>query len=157
SETQIASGYSHVITQPVLALGPTGLAYDANRDILYVASTNDNEIFAIGHAKDRTTDAGMGRLVYSDSTHLHGPLGLVLAPNGDLIAANGDGVNPDPNQPSELVEFTPSGHFVGQFSINPNEDAPFGLALTDDGGILRLAAVDDDQNALDVWTFRTSD
>jgi uncharacterized protein (TIGR03118 family) len=155
SETQIASGYSHEIVQPVLALGPTGLAFDAKRDILYVASTLDNEIFAIRDAKDRTSDAGMGRLVYSDPTHLHGPLGLVLAPNGDLIAANGDGVNPDPNQPSELVEFTPHGHFVGQFSIDSSPDGPFGLAVTDAGGILRLAAVDDDMNTLDVWTFAT--
>jgi hypothetical protein len=139
----------------VLALGPTGLAYDAQHDVLYVASTLDNEIFAIRDAKDRTSDAGTGRLVYSDSTHLHGPLGLVLAPNGDLIAANGDGVNPDPNQPSELVEFTPSGHFVGQFSINSSPAAPFGLALSDAGGVLRLAAVDDDLNMLDIWTFRT--
>ncbi len=35
--------------------------------------------------------------------HLHGPFGLVLAPNGDLITANGDAVNGDPTQPSELV------------------------------------------------------
>ena len=45
-------------------------------------------------------------------THLHGPLGLVLAPNGDLITANGDAVNPIPTPPSELVEFTPAGKFV---------------------------------------------
>jgi len=156
SETQIASGYSHQIVQAELAIGPTGLAYDAKRDILYVASTGDNEIFAISDAGDRTHDSGILRLVYQDKTHLHGPLGLVLAPNGDLITANGDGVNPDPNQPSELVEFTPSGHFVGQFSIDSNPDGPFGLAVTDAGGQLRLAAVDDDTNTLDVWTFRTT-
>jgi hypothetical protein len=156
SLTQIASGYSHEVVQPVLALGPTGLAFDAKRDILYVASTLDNEIFAIHDAKDRASDAGTGRLIYSDSIHLHGPLGLVLAPNGDLIAANGDGVNPDPNQPSELVEFTPHGHFVGQFSIDSSPAGPFGLAITDAGGILRLAAVDDDLNTLDVWTFATT-
>ena len=57
------------------------------------------------------------------------PARLVLAPNGDLITINGDGVNPDPNQPSELVEFTPSGQFVGQFSIDSSPAAPFGLAL----------------------------
>jgi len=156
SETQIASGYSHQIVQAELAFGPTGLAYDAKRDILYVASTADNEIFAISDAKDRTRDAGRGRLVYQDNTHLHGPLGLVLAPNGDLITANGDGVNADPNQTSKLVEFTPRGHFVGQFSIDASPDAGFGLALTQTGGQLRLAAVDDDLNTLDVWTFRST-
>jgi hypothetical protein len=37
--------------------------------------------------------SGMGALVFQDSTHLHGPLGLGLAPNGDLIASNGDAIN----------------------------------------------------------------
>ena len=156
SMTEIASGYAHRIVQAELAFGPTGLAFDAKRDILYVASTADNEIFAISDAKDRTSDAGMGTVVYQDNAHLHGPLGLVLAPNGDLITANGDGVNPDPNHPSELVEFTPSGQFVGQFSIDPNPDGPFGLAVTNVGGVLRLAAVDDNTNSLDVWTFKTN-
>ena len=156
SLTQIASGYSHEVVQPVLALGPTGLAFDAKRDILYVASTLDNEIFAIHDAKDRTSDAGMGSLVYQDNAHLRGPLGLALAPNGDLITSNGDAVNPDPTQTSELVEFTPKGQFVGEFSIDPAAGGAFGLAVTNAGGLLRLAAVDDNTNSLQVWTFQTS-
>jgi hypothetical protein len=83
----------------------------------------------------RTSDAGMGNLVYQDSAHLRGPLGLVLLPNGDLIAANGDAVNGDPNQPSELVEFTPQGKFVGQFSIDPSQGAAFGIAVSDVNGL----------------------
>ena len=43
----------------------------------------------------------------------------MLAPNGDLITSNGDAVNPNPNQTSELVEFTPKGRFVGEFSVDP--------------------------------------
>lgn len=35
---------------------------------------------------------------------LHGPLGLVLAPNGDLIVANGDAVSPG-GTADDLVEF----------------------------------------------------
>ena len=129
SQTQIASGYLTRIVPAVLAVGPTGLAYDAKNDTLYVASTGDNEIFAIPNAGTRTNDAGTGNLVYQDNAHLRGPLGLVLAPNGDLITANGDAVNPDPNQPSELVEFTPQGKFVGQFSIDPTQGGAFGLAV----------------------------
>ena len=97
----------------------------------------------------------MGRLIYQDNAHLRGPLGLVLAPNGDLITTNGDAVNPDPNQASELVEFTPSGRFVGEFSIDPSQGGAFGLAVTNFGGILRLAAVEDVTNSVDVWTFDT--
>ena len=113
SLTRIASGYLTRTDPMALVVGPTGLAYDPTSGVLYVASTGDNEIFAIPNAAKRRSNAGMGTLVYQDDTHLHGPLGLVLAPNGDLITANGDAVNTDPNQPSELVEFTPGGQFVG--------------------------------------------
>jgi hypothetical protein len=98
----------------------------------------------------------MGKLIYNDPAHLRGPLGLVLAPNGDLIATNGDAVNGDPTQPSELVEFTPSGKFVGQFSIDPGQGSAFGLAISNDNGVLRLAAVNDDTNKVEIWTFSTS-
>jgi hypothetical protein len=157
SYTRIASGYLTRPDSAALVVGPTGLAYDAKHDRLYVASTGDNAIFSISDAADRTRDAGMGHLVYMDDAHLRGPLGLVLAPNGDLITSNGDAVNGDPTQPSELVEFTPGGKFVGQFSIDPSQGAAFGLAVSDVGGLLRLAAVEDATNSLDVWTFQTGD
>jgi uncharacterized protein (TIGR03118 family) len=155
SLTQIASGYVHRPDPSALVIGPTGLAFDAKKNVLYVASTGDNAIFAISAAKNRTSDAGMGRLVYQDNAHLHGPLGLLLAPNGDLITANGDAVNPDPNQPSEIVEFTPTGHFVGQLSINPGPDAAFGIALQFAGpdSQVRFAAVDDNTNTVHVWNI----
>jgi uncharacterized protein (TIGR03118 family) len=154
--TRIASGYLTRTDPAALVVGPTGLAYDAKRDILYVASTGDNEIFAVSNAGSRTSDGGTGSVVYNDDAHLRGPLGLVLAPNGDLITANGDAVNPDPTQTSELVEFTPGGRFVGEFSLDPNTGGAFGLAVTNAGGVLRLAAVDDNTNSLDVWTFDPS-
>jgi uncharacterized protein (TIGR03118 family) len=155
SETQIASGYKHFVDPIAFVIGPTGLAYDPNQDILYVASTGDNQIFAIPNAKGRTTDAGMGQVIYQDNVHLHGPLGLLLAPNGDLITANGDSINPDPKQSSEIVEFTPSGNFVGQFQLDPNPDAPFGIALqfSQPGNELNFAAVEDDTNTVHVWTI----
>jgi hypothetical protein len=154
SEVQIASGYAHRTDPAALVVGPTGLTFDAKRDILYVASTADNAIFSVPHALERTTDAGMGKLVYQDPIHLHGPLGLVLAPNGNLIASNGDAVNPDPNQNSEIVEFTPKGQFVTQFQLDPNVGAAFGIALSSDNNEIRFAAVNDDTNTLEVWTFQ---
>ena len=60
SETQIASGYLHSTDSAALVVGPTGLAYDAKNGILYVASTGDNEIFAIPNAATRTSDDGKG-------------------------------------------------------------------------------------------------
>jgi hypothetical protein len=79
---------------------------------------------------------------------------LVRAPNGDLIISQGDAVNSDPNQRSELVEYTPTAHFVGQLSIDASPGSAFGIALAsvDDG--FRFAAVDDAVNALDVWAVQ---
>jgi hypothetical protein len=156
SMTQIASGYQHEPNDAALVVGPAGLAYDPRKDILYVASTDDNAIFAIPNAGRTHHDHGMGKLIYQDPAHLHGPLGLVLAPNGDLIASNGDAVNPDDKHPNELVEFTPAGKFVGQFQLDPgNGGAAFGIAVSSVNGELRFAAADDNTNSLDVWTFQT--
>lgn len=157
SKTQIASGYKHTGDPTAFEIGPTGLAYDPEKDLLYVASTDDNAIYAIAKAKERTQDGGTGHVVYKDNVHLHGPLGLLLAPNDDLIAANGDSVNPDPNQPSELVEFTPKGRFVAQFSIDPSLNAPFGIALQMSHGQITFAAVNDNHNTLEVWRIPSGD
>jgi len=153
-ETQIASGYAFRTDPSALVVGPTGVALDAERDILYVSSTGDNAIFAVRDASDRTTDAGMGQLVVKDDAHLHGPLGLALAPNGDLISTQGDAVNPDASQPSEIVEFTRSGQFVAQFSVDPAPGSAFGLAIRtiEDGFI--FATVDDATNVLDIWVVK---
>ncbi len=156
-ETQIASGYLTRTDPAALVVGPTGLAYDAANDLLYVASTGDNAVFAIAHAQARTTDAGKGSVVYRDHRHLHGPLALTLTPNGDLITSNGDAVNPDPEQPSELVEFTPQGRFVAQLSVDSAPGSAFGLALASSADQIHFAAVDDNLNTLDIWTINLTD
>jgi hypothetical protein len=150
---QIGSGYGHRLDPAALVVGPAGLAYDPRTDTLYVASSADNEIFAIHHAGRTFTDQGKGTLVYQDNVHLHGPLGLSFLPNGDLITANSDAQNVDPNQPSELVEFTRTGKFVGEFSLDPNNGGAFNVAVFSRGGHTYLAAVDDNTNTLDVWTL----
>jgi hypothetical protein len=153
SETQIASGYTHRCDINAFVLGPTGLALDREREVLYVASAADNLIFAVKDATDTREDRGPGRIVVNDPVHLHGPLGLARAKNGDLISAQGDAVNPDPNQPSEIVEFTAAGCFVTQFSVDPSSGAAFGLALKQHGDDFRFAAVDDATgvNVLKIW------
>jgi hypothetical protein len=82
---------------------------------------------------------------------------LTHPPNGDLMTANGDSVNPDDSQPSELVEFTPHGRFVGEFSVSADPDGAFGLAVASTEGVLRFAAVNDNANTLDLWTFKTAE
>jgi uncharacterized protein (TIGR03118 family) len=158
SETQIASGYAHRTDMNALVVGPTGLVFDARRDVLYVVSTADNAIFAIKDASTSTGGTGKGKLVTNDPNHLHGPLGMTQAPNGDLIVANGDAVNQDPNHLNELDEFTPQGKFVGQFQLDTGmAGAAFGVALQAVGRQVRFAAVDDNTNMVNVFTFDPPD
>ena len=156
-ETQIASGYAHGCDPAAFVVGPTGVALNKETDTLYVSSTGDNAIFAIRNASVRTTDAGMGHMVVQDQVHLHGPLGLALAPNGNLISTQGDAVNPDPNHQSEVVEFTPGGRFVSEFSVDPVSGSAFGLAVRalEDGFI--FATVDDNTAVLDIWVVSNNE
>jgi hypothetical protein len=158
--TVIASGYQHGLSDVAFVLGPTGLAYDETADVLNVASTLDNKIFAISNAEHRTAPPsnGTGVVIYQDNAHLRGPLGLALAPNGHLVTSNGDAVNPPPANPpplpSQLVEFTKQGQFVGQLSIDPVAGAAFGIAFSQvTGDTVRFAAVNDDDNTIDVLTL----
>jgi len=155
-KTQIGSGFGHQLIAAIVAVGPTGLAYDPQRDLLFVASTADNAIFAIPDPARRTTSAGTGFMVFADPVHLHGPLGLTLGPNGRLITANGDGVNAGGTQ-NDLVEFTEDGSLVATYQLDVGAPgAAFGIASTLSNGAVRFAAVDDDQNTLIVWTLRPS-
>src|SRR5271166_5869479 len=47
--TEVASGYKFGTNTAALVVGPQGLAFDALRHVLYVASTADNAIFTVLH------------------------------------------------------------------------------------------------------------
>lgn len=126
----IATGYSHVPNAAAVVLGPTGLAFDADSGTLYVASTNDNAIYAVADAKSRSSAAGKGALIFS-SDHLRGPLALRFAPNGHLLAANGDAVNADPVHPSEIVEFSRSGEYIREYNVDASQGGAFGIDARD--------------------------
>jgi len=154
--TQIGSGYTVTPNAAAVVLAPSGLAYDPSTDTLYVASTGDNAIYAIDHASTTWTDAGRGRLVYTDPAHLNGPIGLAIATNGELLTTNGDAFTDTPPAsvpPSALVEFTPAGQFVAIRSLDPNLGAAFGVAVRNDLGRVTLATVNDSLNNLNVWTI----
>ena len=127
---KIASGYGFGPDSAAVVVGPAGLAYDAPHDTLFVASEMDDAIFELHGAATTQTDLGRGDVVYQDAAHLHGPLGLIFAPNGDLLVANADpAVSQDPNEPSEIVEFTRGGRFVRQYSVDPNLGSAFALGI----------------------------
>ena len=153
--TTVANGYSHVPNAGAVVLGPTGLAFEAVTDILYVASTNDNAIYSVSDARARSDAARKGTLVFANE-HLRGPLALRLAPNGHLLTANGDAVNADPLHPSEIVEFTSRGEFVREYNVDASQGGAFGLdtranddsSRADDDVGFNFAVVDDVTNSL---------
>jgi hypothetical protein len=145
----VASGYTQAPNAAAFWVGPTGLAFNSKTDTLYVASTADNAFFAVSDAAKSHGQTGTGRVVYQDPAHLRGPLGLAFAPNGDLLTTNGDAINANPNQASELIEFTPKGKFVGELSLDSTQGAAFGLALKTSKNVLELATVNDATNTLD--------
>lgn len=151
--TLIASGYGHQCDPVTFVDSPTGLVYDPANDELFVASSLDNAVFAVGDAGQRTNDGGLGRLVYKDPAHLHGALAMTKAPNGHLLVSNNDAINPDANQSSEIVEFTTDGKFVREIAVDQAAGGSFGMAVANSDGKVRFAFVDDVNNSLVIWSF----
>ena len=125
--TQIGSGFAEITDPNALIIGPTGVGLGRN-GTLYVADTKGNRIAAIPNAVLRSSDDGTGQTVTTD-TNLMGPLGLAIAPNGDILTVNsGDG---------NIVETTPGGTQVAK-TIDISAAGPaggdlFGLAVSLDG------------------------
>ncbi len=123
-----------------LVIGPTGVALASN-DTLYVANTLGNGIIAIPHAMTRTRAVADRGISLASGGALRRPLGLAIAPNGDIIATNaGDG---------DMVETTPAGKQVAVLAGDAKSGAGslFGLAIDRDN---ELVYVDDALNTLRV-------
>ena len=146
----IGTGFSHRTDPVAIVLGPSGLAYSWKNDTLYVASSSDNAVYTIPNALEATSPS-TGSLLFSDLTHLHGPVNMLITPNGNLLVSNSDGSNVDTEQPSEIVQFTSTGTFVNQFSVDPNPGGSFGIALLQVNGGIAFAAVDDNTATATVW------
>ena len=160
--TVVASGYKFGTNPAALVVGPQGLAFDALRHVLYVASTADNTIFTVLHPLRATSSngtPGTGAVFAQNDGNLNGPLSLALAPNGHLLVTNGDAILPNaPPPPFNLIlEYNPQGKFVAQLPIDNTGTAggAFGLAIgsTRDHNQI-LAAVDDNSNSLIEWTIK---
>jgi len=151
SPVTIASGYTFGPDPTAIVVGPAGLAYDSHNDILYVAAEGDNAIFALAGAGKTTTDLGKRTLVFGDSTQLHGPLGLILGPDGTLITANADpSTVASTAGPSEIVEFTRSGQLIRTFSIDSAPGSAFAINLVTKEGVSQFSYVDDAQATLTI-------
>jgi hypothetical protein len=67
--------------------------------------------------------------------------------------SNNDVINADPNQPSEIVEFTTGGKFIKELSVDPNLGGSFGLSVASNTTSAQFAAVDDNQSDISIWTL----
>jgi len=126
--TKIGSGFFEKTDPNAFVIGPTGLGLGRN-GTLYVADTGESRITGIPHAIFRRTSAGTG-FVLTSGGHLKGPLGLAIAPNGDVLTVNaGDG---------QIVETSPAGvqvahRFLNTMGSPPGSGALFGLAVAPQG------------------------
>ena len=140
SDTIIGSRFGERTDPAALVIGPTGVGV-GRHGTLYVADTLANRIAAIPDALFRETSAGTGETV-STGGALNGPLGLALAPNGNILVANsGDG---------NLVETTPDGEQVAVTLVDTTGAGAgtlFGLAVAP--GNKGVYFVNDGNNTLD--------
>ena len=137
----IASGFGETFDPDALVIGPTGVGLGAN-GTLYVADTLGNRITAISDAVNRLVDGGTGTTV-SGGGGLNAPLGLAIAPNGNIITVNaGDG---------NMVETTPTGTQVAVKAVDVTGTGGgtlFGLAIRPNGAGIYF--VNDGNNTLDL-------
>ena len=138
--TKIGSGFPQRTDPAALVIGPTGVAL--SQGTLYVANSLVSKINAIPNAVLRGSSAGTGMVVTSGGK-LNVPLGLTVAPNGNVLTVNGaDG---------RIVETTPSGmqvasRFLDKSGTPPGAGALFGLAVAPFG--TGVYYVDDAVNTL---------
>jgi hypothetical protein len=136
----IGSGFLSKPNAAALVQGATGVALGAN-GTLYVAETVQNRIAEIPHAMTRSTVFSDGAKTLSSGGWLNSPLGLTLAPNGDVIAMNGNDGN--------AVEISLSGHQVAKSTLIPKGAGDLFGAVIAMGGH-GLLFVNDGTNALDI-------
>jgi hypothetical protein len=139
SSTVIGTGYPWIANKAALVLAPTGLALGRN-GTLYVADTQTSAISAIPAALTRTTAVTAPSSTIAVGGALNAPLGMTLAPNGDLVVVNGNNGN--------AVEVSPAGKQVATKMVVKNGAGDlFGLATTSSG----LLLVNDGTDALDLY------
>lgn len=124
SFTTIGSAFPERTDPAALVIGPTGLGLGSD-GALFVADTLQSRIAAIPNAVSRATDAGSGVTV-AQGMALNQPLGLAIAPNGDILTVNAAN--------SLIVETTPAGVEVAARSVDVSHSRNgAGVYLVNDG------------------------
>lgn len=138
-ENVIATGFPELASSSAVVLGPTGVALSRS-GTLYVADTEANRIAAIPDAGVREFPIRGGGITVTSGGSLNAPLGMTLAPNGDILTADGnDGL---------VVETTPWGQQVATLDTGFGAGSLFGLTVPP--GVNSVYLVDDGNNTLAV-------
>jgi hypothetical protein len=141
SSTVIGTDFPWRANKAALVLAPTGLALSSS-GTLYVDDTLTNTVSAIPQALTRTGAVPAGAWTLSAGGALDAPLGMTLAPNGDLLVVNGNNGN--------AVEITPAGKQLATKMLVKNGAGDlFGIITTQRGNGLIIA--NDGTNALDLF------
>jgi hypothetical protein len=143
STTVIGSGFSERTDPAALVIGPTGVGLSSNAT-LYVADSVNNRIAAIPNALNRNTTDRTGNNVTSNGA-LNDPLGLTIAPNGNILTVNGND--------GRIVETTPGGtqidhKFLDTSGSPPGSGTLFGLVIVPGGKGVYF--VDDGTNTMNI-------
>jgi hypothetical protein len=139
--TVIGTDFPWAANKAALVLAPTGLALAAD-GTLYVDDTLTNSVSAISQALTRTSSVTAAATTVTTGGALNAPLGMTLAPNGDLVVVNGNNGN--------AVEITPAGRQLTTKTLIKNGAGDlFGIIMTQGGDGLLVA--NDGTNALDVF------
>lgn len=135
----IANGFPERTDPAALVVGPTGVAL-GDDGTLYVADTQGNRIAAVPNALFRHTPLGGAGINIAKGGYLNNPLGLAMAPNGDILAANANDGN--------IVETTPFGAEFQPFDTGAGAGGLFGLTVST--GHPGIYFVNDAENTLDL-------
>jgi hypothetical protein len=121
SNRVIARGFAEHTDPNALVIGPTGVGL-GRRGTLFVADSASNRIAAVPHALTRSSALGGGGRTVVRGGRLNDPLGLLVAPGGDIVTANGaDG---------RIVETAASGGVVAARTLVADGGGDlFGIAL----------------------------
>jgi hypothetical protein len=151
SETVIANGLPERNDPTALVVGPTGVGLSFNGAVLYVASTEDSRITAVPAPFFLQRPlVGPGFTVTSAGS-LNAPLGLTVAPNGDIITVNGGDGNAVETVPVGGQQITTAQLDNTTVPGLPNGNGTlFGIALTPNGKGLYF--VDDGSNTLNQFS-----
>ena len=145
SQTIIGTGFAERTDPAALVIGPTGVGL-ASDGTLYIADSASNRIAKIPDALTRMS-ATTGTTVSAGGA-INDPLGLIIAPNGDILTTNGGDGN--------LVETAPNGTQVSVKMLDTTPAPPgpngngtlFGLAVAPANNGVYF--VDDGNNTLNV-------